>query len=470
MDLSELIGKFLLAVVLGFLMGLERDESWRKASKEDDGSKEASKKFSFILKSFPAKGLGGVRTYTLVSLLGGVAGLAIHEGLSYVAILLLAGLIMFVLVSYFLNYFDKNTFGLTTEISMILSFCLSLIMIATDIPVKFIIALAVLDAVILSMKTEFHNMISKFSGREIVDTLKFILLTLVILPFLPNASYGLQDLPYLGNFFVQNFSSDLLESLKFFNPFSMWLVVVFISGINFVGYFLNKMWGYRKGINIAAFFGGIVSSTAVTVSLASESKKVKNIYVKDILAEAAILTNLTSFLRVLLIAFVMNFTLGVKILFPMIIMTLVLLFFFFIGGKKKNDIPNDSLANVNLSSKSPLSIKPALSFAIVFIVVSFFTRIAIYYLGDSGFILSSLVSSVSGLDVVTINTAKLAGTSVSYEIAFFVLVIATVANLIVKMTFARMYSDEYFGSKIFKSFAVSIIFGLLATIAILLLL
>jgi len=113
-------------------------------------------------------------------------------------------------------------------------------------------------------------------GKELYAVVKFALISLVVLPILPNKNYSPLDVPGLGDLLVGlNVDVSFLSQLNVFNFYHIWLMVVFIAAINFVGYFLVKMVGSKKGYGVLGFVGGLVSSTAVTLSMAGESKKQK---------------------------------------------------------------------------------------------------------------------------------------------------------------------------------------------------
>jgi hypothetical protein len=160
MGISELLYRFALALGIGMLMGVERDHNWRsdeEDKKEQEQSELASKKFSFIKYGIPARGLGGMRTYSLIAILGSLAGLAYNFGMPLIPIVIIVIFSLFILASFILNYFDKNSFGLTTEISIITLLLISILLFASPIPVKVLVAIAVVSILILSLKTGIFN-------------------------------------------------------------------------------------------------------------------------------------------------------------------------------------------------------------------------------------------------------------------------------------------------------------------------
>ena len=148
-----------------------------------------------------------------------------------------------------------------------------------------------------------HHFAQHISQKELGSTLAFAVIVFIILPFLPDQGYG----PY-----------------NLFNPHFIWLMVILISGIGFIGYALMKWYG-EKGIVLAGLLGGIVSSTATTISFAQRSMKEVKVYPTLVLG--VLLANAVMFIRVLIEIFVINRSLLSKMLLPMLGLA-VLTFFF----------------------------------------------------------------------------------------------------------------------------------------------
>ncbi|MCB9789796.1 MgtC/SapB family protein [Candidatus Nomurabacteria bacterium] len=475
MDLNTALIKFLLVISLGALMGLERDESWKDKEDLKDlnrKTREASKKFSFITAAIPSSNLGGVRTYVLVSVLGAVTGLAYLNGVYPVVWLTTGGFILFIHIAFVLNYFDKNAFGLTTEISLILNFVLSLLLFATDIPTKIIVLIAVLDAVVLSMKSQVRVIISKFSRDEVLATIKFVLFTSVIMPFMPNRLYGPADIPIFGDLFQKILSQDFLEATRIFNPSHIWAIIVLVLGLNFIGYFASKALGKDKGVNMVGLLGGLVSSTAVTEAMARHSRAATDIGSKQTFLTAAILANLTSFMREIFVAILLNFALGSALFLPFSLMGLTLLLSVTLINIKKftstsRKTPKGSTPEeLGINFKSPFTPGPALAFGLLYLSVITISKVTLYYIGDSGFLLSSMIAAMSGLDAITVTAATLVGTDITVNIGVTVMVVAACVNLLVKVLFASISGDNYFRSKIAKIFLITMFVGILTLVYI----
>jgi uncharacterized membrane protein (DUF4010 family) len=483
LDINSIISRLLLAILLGAFVGLERDHHLFEdndkdgvddfAKKQQLNAEKAAKKFSFIKSAIPAVGLGGLRTYIMISLLGAVSGVAALYGYGFVVWIFGFGVIAFILISYILNYFDKNTLGLTTEISIMLSFLLSYLMLASDIDLRIIVSLYIISAVILSIKSETHEMIKKFSRKEIIDSTKFALFSIVILQFLPDRVIPVSEIPYLNEYLPKILSGEFIETLDIFNPYRLWLLVVFISGINFIGYFLVKVFGKNRGMNILGMLGGLISSTAVTEAMAIASRNLKKPEDIDIFLNSALLSNMVSFIRIVLVVALINIELAITLVVPMTVMALFIWLWYLISkGRGVGDINDKAhkkmegevgsmqqLEKFGLSFTTPFSFKPAIAFGFLYLLVLIFTKTTHYFLGDSGFLVSSMVAAMTGLDVVTINTATLAGDVVSIANGALVLVIAVAANLVIKAVLAMMLGNRYYVSRLFILFTAAIVLG-----------
>ncbi len=468
MNVTDYILKFLLAVGLGALMGLERDGSWKVNEDLKDlkkSTEQASQKFTFIKKNIPASSFGGVRTYILISLLGGITGLAYINGITPLTWIITSGFIFFILVSFILNYFDKNTFGLTTEISLIINFILSLLLLATDISTKLIVAIAVVDVLVLSLKNQMRGMVSKFSGREVIDTIKFVLVSAVFLPFMPNQMYGFGDIPVFGDMLQGILGSEFIEASKIFNPYQIFMIVVLMVSLNFIGYFLSKAIGKDKSLNLLGLLGGLVSSTIVTQDMAFRSKETKDNETINLYISATALTNMISFVRILAVTMIFNFAFSKIIFLPMIAMSLVLLIWAIyvnIFNRKTDKKEKKNVHKKGIEFDTPFALKPAIKFGLMYLAVVSVSQISLFYLGDSGFIVSSMIASLHGLDEITITTATLVGKEITMNLGLTVLVIAACVNLVVKVVFVSISGNVVFRTKVAKMFFFTIIGGVLA--------
>jgi len=272
-----IIQSFMIALALGALVGLEREySSYRKGSQD----------------------YAGIRTFPLIAMFGALSaflGTLISPWILVVGIIIMGGLI---LVAYFAinKSADKYT-GATSEVAGIITFFIGILAYYNETTLA--VSIAIVMTIILYSRSMLHHFAKKIKKEELSDTLKFAVIAFIILPFLPNQGYG---------------------PLEMFNPYIIWLMVVFISGIGFAGYILMKWFG-EKGITLAGILGGLISSTAVTTSFAERSKKETKIY--GALVLGVILANGIMFIRILIEVFVLNRELFVKMLIPLLSLALL---------------------------------------------------------------------------------------------------------------------------------------------------
>lgn len=198
--------------------------------------------------------LGAVSVF-LGSVLGNISLLVVFIG---------SILFLFILFSYIYSVFKQHQFGVTSEFAAVAVFLLgALVMVGEE---QVAIFIGVFIAIMLNYKSRIAPIIEKIGEDEISTTLKFAVISLIILPLLPDQKYALQEMLI---FLPQN---DFTVA-PFFNPYGIWFFVVVMSAVSYVGYILSKMLGSDKGIIISGALGGLVSSTAVTSAMAEKSSK-----------------------------------------------------------------------------------------------------------------------------------------------------------------------------------------------------
>ena len=274
-----------------------------------------------------------------------------------------------------------------------------------------------------------HQFAQHLKKEEMRSTLLFAVIAFVILPFLPNQGYGPHQL---------------------FNPYLTWLMVVFISGISFVGYILMKWFGER-GIQFAGLLGGLASSTAVTLSFTEKSNQQSALY--KTLALGVILANGMMFGRVLLEVFALNRILFIQLLLPMIILMLVTGTFSYLMWKKVKNVTE------KIELKSPFTLKPAIKFAAIFAVVLAFLKLAEAYLSSQGVYLVSFLSGLADADAITLSLAQIAGKSISYETARNGIITGVLANIALKGGLTLFLGEKKFAWTVISFFLVLIIIG-----------
>ncbi len=406
----DLILKFLISFAIGALIGTERE---RKQSE---------------IKEF-----AGIRTFMLIAVFGTVSAF-ISSFYPNFLIIAFIGLTALIGLSYVATTRENGDIGITTEVAAFLTFALGALCY-TDDGVRIVPILAIIITTLLAIKPYLHTFARKISQKEINNTLKFLIVAFVILPLLPDQTYG---------------------PLNVFNPYQIWLVVVFISGISFAGYILMKFIGAERGISATGIIGGLVSSTAVTTAMAARVKE------SDFIIRAAVFATVVAssmmFLRVLFEVFVINTSLTPLLILPMLSMGLLGIGLGFLAWKmtKVREVGED------LKLKNPFSLRPALIFGLLFIGILFASKIAEIYFGSSGLYITSIISGVADVDAITISMAILAKNTISPDVAVTAITLAAISNTIVKFFIAMFFGTRKFGYLIGVIFAVIITVGILA--------
>lgn len=396
-----LIQQFLISLALGALIGLEREYAHYRGK---------------------GQSYAGIRTYPLIALFGSLSaylGESISPWLLVVGMLLVGGMI---LIAYFtINERVHKYVGATSEVAGFITFFIGILVYHDQVLLATIITITM--TIILYARSILHNFARKMEKKELADTLKFVVIAFVILPFLPDTWYG----PH-----------------AIFNPYLVWLMVVFISGISFTGYIMLKWFG-EKGIVLAGFLGGIASSTATTLSFAERSRKEKKVF--RALALGVILANVGMFGRIAVLLLAVNRPVFWK-LFPVIAALVVItLVFSYYLWKKANKV------NSKVKLASPFTLWPALKFGAFFAAIVVLTKLANVYFSTRGIYLVSFFSGFVDIDPVVLSLAQLAKTTISEKVAQNGILIGMLTNILAKGGIAYWLGGRDFG-KIVLSFSL----------------
>jgi uncharacterized membrane protein (DUF4010 family) len=379
--------RFVIALALGFLIGLERESS------------------GYIYKSRFA----GLRTYTIISLLGFGCGWFYKINIPFVLPVGLISVTALVLVGYFAK-FKEGHYGWTSEIAAVLTYVIGALTILTDVWVP--LALGVVTTLLLSEKSELEKYVEKLDKSEFLAVIKFLVVTLIILPVLPNQEYT----KYL------------------LNPYKIWLIVIFVSSLGFAGYILIKKFGDKVGLWVSGIMGGIVSSTAVTIAVAriAEKDHAKN---KSAL-QAALLASSVMYIRILFLVWLINPSFIVVLWWKLIALSLIGIILSF-GIKEKLPAKPD---NAGSTLQNPFEIKPALIFAGLFVILSVLTIIVKNYFGNGGLITLSAITGVTDIDPFILSLIR--GTIPVENIIIASIVIAMMSNTIIKGIYFVFFSKQ----------------------------
>ncbi len=403
---------FLIALALGTLIGLEREYARYKKHGHD---------------------YAGIRTFPLICLFGALS--AYFAQIISVWILIISLILMGIMITLAYIKISKNKFGqvgLTSEIAGFITFLIGVLCSFQQILIA--VSLSVIMTIILYYKAGMHHLAQKMTQREMTDTLKFALIGLVILPLLPNKGYG----PY-----------------EIFNPYIIWLMVVFVSGISFIGYILIK-WLGERGIILTGILGGLASSTATTTNFAQRSKKEFNITYALVLG--VVLANSIMFFRLLLETFVLNRKLFWEVITPILILSIItIIFAFFIWFKTHKSRSTET----RLEIPSPLSLTPALKFGLLFALILALTRLSDIYLSSKGIYLISFISGFVNLDAITISLSQLAKENITLATAKNGLLLAAITNIAVKGGIAYIFGSKRFKKHILTFTLIMVLSGII---------
>lgn len=433
MDL-DLPLKFILSFTLGALIGLEREINEKRNIENADGKKTA------IL---------GLRSFSLVAVLGTICGLIYPQFPLLSAIL--ASLFGFILLMfYYLDSSREKDFGFTTEIAVIYSFVLGLLLSINIIPIQLIIATTVVVILLMSRKKNIKNIVEEIKQGEINAFVSFAILAFVVLPFLPDKSFTLSDLGISKELF-NNLGLGLknLANLEFANPFNLWMIVVLITGIDILGYALERTIGRKKGGLIAAFAGGFVSSTATTISIAQDSKHSNKV---NSLVSIALFANAVSFLPTGFLLLTLNPQLLFSF-FPTLIVLIITLGLIgaYFSMRTKHETIDSVISDEITKTHKIFDLAAALKFMSIFLLINIFSKLALELFGNTGFLVTTSLGALTGIDAVVVNIAQLTGANINLDLALWALILVNAVNLLAKSFYSLLQGSREFALKFFLS-------------------
>lgn len=432
-----IIAKLALALGLGAVIGLERE-----SHRERGGDAQALERLN----------IGGVRTFSLIALLGALSGVMAISSNNALATLIAATFFIMLSAYYIMGSILIKSIGITTELSAAFTFLIGFVAVANYFPMQVLVALTIVLIFVLSLKDRTKQLVRGITSYEMHALIMFAVVALVILPFLPNQWYALGDISTFrelaqlhGGWYAR------LLSLQIVNPFQLWLVVVLITGVELVGHLLSKLVGERKGIALASIAGGLVSSTATTQTLARKSVKTND--VAPLLAAALFATGV-SFPEVLFaIILPLNPPWFLSVLPVASLMTICALgigvWFWYRRGSVPHESGGVSPAAIESQPSAAAEEKlfefiPAIKFALLVVLVGLVARFLFLIFGAPGFIIGVIIASFTGLDAITIVLAGMAGAAIPFSFALISFVIANAGNLIAKFLYALIWGKREF--------------------------
>jgi uncharacterized membrane protein (DUF4010 family) len=395
----ELAVRFGTALGLGLLLGFER----QRKQKPDEEQ------------------FAGARTFALVSLLGATATyLQLSVQLAWALPIAFLGLAGLTLASFVITS-QRGDVGATTEVSALLTFAIGALCAAGELGLAT--AIAVCALLLLSMKAWSVETAQHIEAADIEAVLKFAIITVIVLPLLPNQTYG-------------------PEPMNVLNPYKVWLMVVLISGLNFASYVLVKVLGQEHGIPVTGILGGLVSSTAVTLGFSQRSRhepERSSSFALGILVAWTIM-----FFRVLIAVAVINPELARRLGLGIGIMgaTSLLLCAFLFTRRESGEKGSVK------SGSNPFELGEAVKFGLLFGLVTIAAKAAQVYFGSAGLYIAGAVAGLTDVDAIALSMANLAGQPDMVGVAARTILIAIMANTVAKTSMAASVGSPQLRNRI----------------------
>lgn len=370
-----------LTFLLSFLVGLEREEH----------KHETSATYIF----------GGVRAFPLIGLLGYALAKVSGESSLFLAagFLTLGG---FLAISYWKKLKTSPVVGLTSELSGLYTFAIGALVFKEHYWVST--TLVVLAVFLLELKKGLEGVATKIPAEEIYTFTKFLLLTAVILPVVPNHEFT----PFL------------------LNPFKITLVVVAISGISYFAYVLDKWIGKKGGVLLSAFLGGTYSSTITTLVLSRQAQKEE---LPRLFSGSILIASGMMYFRLIILLTILSPAV-VSLLAPLFIIlgTVAITCGYFWAKSEKSE----SVEKPKTSKRNPLEIRSAILFAVLFVIMTILTKLAQQHLGTSGIYALAFLSGLSDVDPFIMSISQTGIQTLTIPLIASAILIATISNNILK--------------------------------------
>lgn len=402
-----------IALVIGLLVGIERGWQERQAR---EGER-----------------IAGVRTYGLIGLLGGIASIIANSVGGYVLGFAFVGLAVILATAYAVNLRRLEDAGITSLIAGLLTFGFGALAVLGHVAPAA--AAAVVTTLLLGFKPVLHRWLEQLSQQELRAGIKLLLISVVVLPILPNQGYG----PWHA-----------------LNPYELWWMVVLVAGISFTGYFAMKIAGYEKGVVLTGLFAGLASSTALTLQFSRLARKQEGI--PTLLATGILFACGTMFPRMLLLSSIVNPSLLPGVLFPAMLMAVFVYLpglIFLIQGSDESMQSKANLLN-------PLELKVALRFGVLLVVVVFLSKGLQEMIGKTGLLLLAAASGLTDVDAITLSLSRMSQIDLPLDLAVAGIVVASAVNSVVKAVLAITIGGKTLGLRVGMPLLVAAVAGTLA--------
>jgi len=394
---TAILERLALALAIGLLIGIERGWAEREGPK---GSRTA-----------------GIRTFTLIGLLGGIMAALVPTAGPWPLALVGLGFSGAFAAFAWREAVADDTFSVTSTVAGILTYALGAFAVLGDVTAAGAAGVAV--AGLLAARTPLHDFVKRLSWQELRSAILLLAMTFILLPLLPR---------------------EAIDPWGTVSPYEIWLLVILIATLSFVGYVAVRVMGETRGLTVVAAAGALVSSTAVTLNNARLAAKHDSHH--KALAGSIVISWAVSLLRMTMVACTLNiallFPLGLPVLGAVTVLIAAALSFLARDGDRQD--------GRSLKLANPFELKTVLVFGLLLALVLPLSKIISEEFGAGGLFAFAAVSGFVDVDPIVLSAARLAGDSVTVAHAAFAILIAATANIIAKSVIAISAGGLRFGS------------------------
>lgn len=375
--------------------------------------------------------LAGIRTFPLISLMGAMTGLVAQHFGGWILASGFITLAIVILSAKFALFKSNQDLGITTEVAALLMYIVGAYLTFGDATIAIVVG--ALTAVLLQMKDVLHDFVRKMGERDILAIMRFVAIALVILPILPNQNYG----PF-----------------HVLNPYDIWRMVVLIVAISLMGYAAYKVFKDKAGTLLAGILGGLISSTATTVSYARNTKTLPE--TSSLAAIAIMLASTVSVIRVTLAFMVVSPSATSVIAPPLLtlfaIMVVICVVLYFSRSGETHTMPEPD---------NPAELTSAIVFGLLYGGIIFAVAAAKEMFGQQSLYLIAMISGLTDVDAITLSTGRLVeGQRLEAHTGWQLVMIAIMANLVFKWGAVAVLGNKVLLKKLTVIFGAAFMVGL----------
>ena len=401
---TEPLAALAAALAVGLVIGLER--GWRDRERAAGGR------------------VAGWRTFSLMGLFGGVLGACVEAAGAWPLAAGLLGLGLLAWQGYRESVRSSGSLSATSAVAQMLTFALGALA-TLGMPVAAVAA-AVVVAVLLDLRSTLHRWLLLIQRRELSAVLQMLVLSLVVLPLLPDHAVG---------------------PIAMLNPYRLWWAVVLVAGLSMCGHVAMRATGLQRGLLWTGVLGGLASSTAATLALARQQRTQPALLAPA--AAGACCACAVMAVRVALLLLVMAPALGLALLWPLLAAGGTLLLFGLWHWRRRGPTAADPGGDL-----PPFELSAALGFGIYLALVTVLVDLARERLGETGLVASALLAGLADVDALSISMAQAHDAGhVATPLAALAVGAAVVSNLVAKAVLARTAGGPAFGRAVALGYA-----------------